>query len=96
MSGQQIFLGYMFKHLKSGGLFIIEDLDTSRESWGPTYNSYPFTEKNTLWMIEYFIKNNKIVSDFILPNELEYLNNNIAEIHLEKGKNSEIAFIVKK
>jgi hypothetical protein len=96
MSGQQIFLGYMFKHLKSGGLFIIEDLATSRESWGSTYNSYPFTEKNTLWMIEYFIKNNKMVSDFILPDELEYLNNNIAEIHLEKGKNSEIAFIVKK
>lgn len=96
MSGQQVFLGYMFKYLKPGGVFIIEDLDTSRSKWGSSYNSYPFTEINTLYMIEYFIKNNKIISDFMLEDEKNYLNNNISDIYLEKGKNSEIAFIIKK
>lgn len=97
MSGQQIFLGYMFKYLKSGGVFVIEDLCTSNISkWGPTYNSHPTTDKTTLWMIEYYIKHKKIVTDFMLEDEIKYLEENISEMYLETANNSEIVFIVKK
>jgi demethylmacrocin O-methyltransferase len=97
MSGQQIFLGYMFKHLKSGGIFVIEDLCTSDiNKWGPSYNSYPMTDKTTLWMINYYIKHKKIITDFMLEDEIKYLEDNISEMYLETANNSEIAFIIKK
>lgn len=96
MSGQQIFLGYMFNHVRTGGLFIIEDLCTSDYSWGPTYNSFPYTEYTTLWMLKHFMKTGKIISDFITSEEKKYLEENIKEMFIEKGNNSEICFIVKK
>jgi hypothetical protein len=101
MSSQQIFLGCMFKYLKSGGLFVVEDLATSRsniidKTGQLQYNSFPKTEKNTLWVFENYIKTGRIESDFMSSNEIEYLNNNIKELYIEKGKNSEICFIVKK
>lgn len=93
MAGQQIFLGFMFKHLKSGGLFVIEDLFTSRDG---RYNQGPTTDKTTLWMAENYIKSGKIESDFMRKDEIEYLNDNILEFNLEKGRYSEIIFIIKK
>lgn len=101
MSSQQIFLGYMFKHLKSGGLFVIEDIATSYSTnidytGKLQYNSWPYTDKTTLWMIKNYIENKRIESDFMYEDEIKYLNDNIQEVFLEKGKNSEIAFIVKK
>ena len=101
MSSQQIFLGYMFKYLKSGGLFIVEDLLTGKSdiidrTGQLQYNSFPKTEKTTLWVFENYIKTGRIESDFMSSNEIEYLNNNIKELYIEKGKYSEICFIVKK
>jgi demethylmacrocin O-methyltransferase len=101
MSSQHIFFGCMFKHLKSGGLFVIEDISTSYSTnidftGKLQYNSWPHTNKTTLWVIKNYIENKSIESDFMYKEEIEYLNNNIKEVFLEKGKNSEIAFIVKK
>lgn len=96
MSGQQIFFGYMFKNLRSGGLFVIEDLCTSNISWGSTYNSFPYTEYTTLWMLQQYVKTGKIISDFITSDEKKYLEENIDEMFIEKGNNSEICFIIKK
>lgn len=93
MASQQIFLGYMFPHLKSNGIFVIEDLHTSK--MGGNYNT-PYTDKNTLWMLQNYIINKEIKSDFITNKEIDYLHENIKEIYVEKGKNSEIAFIIKK
>lgn len=93
MTGQQIFLGYMFKYLKSGGIFVIEDLFTSKDR---RYNHDPYTEKTTLWMAENYLKTGKIESDLMTTEEIDYLNNNILEFKLEKGSYSEIIFIIKK
>ena len=93
MASQQIFLGYMFQYLKSGGVFVIEDLHTSR--FGGVYNT-PHTDKNTLWMLENYINTHTIDSDFMVKKEIEYLNNNIKNVYIEKAKNSEITFIIKK
>lgn len=95
MSSQQIFLGYMFKYLKSGGIFVIEDLHTSNNGESQ-YNKNPYTNKTTLWMIKNYLEKNVIESDFMTKEEINYLNNNIKEVFLEKGKNSEIVFILKK
>jgi hypothetical protein len=93
MASQQIFLGYMFPYLKSGGIFVIEDLHTSRA--GGVYND-PYTDKNTLWVFENYVNNNEIKSDFMTSDEIHYLNDNIKNLYIEKGKNSEITFIIKK
>jgi hypothetical protein len=101
MSSQQKFLGYMFKYLKSGGIFVVEDLSTSKNtqvdrSGGLQYNSFPYTDKTTLWMFENYLNTKKIESDFMTEEEIEYLENNIFELHIEKGIYSEITFIIKK
>jgi len=93
MSSQQIFMGYMFKHLKSGGIFVMEDLHTS--NMGGQYNT-PYTNKSTLWVLENYLKTGVIMSDFMTKEELDYINNNIKEVLIERATNSEIAFIIKK
>ena len=47
-------------------------------------------------MIKNYLEKNVIESDFMTKEEIDYLNNNIKEVFLEKGKNSEIVFILKK
>jgi hypothetical protein len=98
VSSQQIFFGFMFKYLKSGGYLVIEDLHTShspqRDSTGQLqYNSFPFTEWNTIKMLNHFIETGKIISDFITEEEKEYIENNVDSIFMEHGKNSPICFI---
>lgn len=101
MSSQQKFLGFMFRNLKSGGVFVSEDLHTSYsknidKTGKLQYNSFPYTEKTTLWMFQNYLNTKKIDSDFMTEDEIKYLENNISEIYIEKGKNSEIVFIIKK
>lgn len=47
-------------------------------------------------MIENYLKNNRIESEFMLEEEKDYLNNNIQKMELYKGTQSEIVFITKK
>lgn len=101
MSSQQKFLGFMFKYLKSGGIFVIEDLSTSKSNnvdrtGSLQYNSFPYTDKNTLWVFENYLNTKKIESDFMTKEEITYLEDNISELHIEKGTYSEITFIIKK
>lgn len=92
MKQQQITLGFMFKHLKSGGIFIIEDLHTS---YMPQYNPTR-TNNTTLNMLQNYIETKKMISEFMTVEEMDYLNNNIGELILHKGNESEIVFIIKK
>ena len=93
MEQQQVTLGYMFPFLKSGGIFVIEDLHTSYKwaNYNPTQTLY-----DTLKMLGEFKVTKEIKSDFMTLEEKEYLNENIASIEIFKGKESEIAFIIKK
>jgi hypothetical protein len=92
----QTVLGFMFPYLKSGGIFIIEDLHTSYSPSKDVYNSFPETSKTTLWMLQHYIETKQIESDFMTSDEIDYLEEHIDHIVIERGKNSEIAFIVKK
>lgn len=91
MHQQQITLGTMFKYLKPGGVFVIEDLHTCGN---PAYTRDGDTE--TLNMLRVFKATGTIVSNCITPDEIEYLESNILEINIEQGNVSEIAFIIKK
>jgi hypothetical protein len=94
MEQQLVTLGYMFKHLKSDGIFVIEDLHTSYLS-PQGYN--PTGTKNTaLNVLIEFQKNKKIVSEFMTDSEVDYLNNHMNTCIIHKGNHSEISFITKK
>lgn len=96
MRSNQTLLGHMFRHLVSGGIYIIEDLHTSYSNNPDIYNSFPQTDKNTLWMLQNYLNTGTIESDFITHDEKQYLESNISDIVIERGLNSEIAFIFKK
>jgi hypothetical protein len=87
MRDQQITLGVLFKSIKSGGIFILEDLHTSvsvkenNESiWGKK------NETITLDMLERFNETGKIESDFLTDDEARYLEENIKECKIYKLK----------
>jgi len=93
MQQQLVTLGYMFKHLKPGGIFVIEDLHTSK--FAPhAYN--PTNAKTALKVLEDYVVDKKIVSEFITNEESDYLNKNILSCEINMAKISEICFIIKK
>jgi len=76
---QQKSLGCLFKQLKSGGMYIIEDLHTSTmEGFGLPPNH----ENNALNMLNKYEKNKIIDSVYIEKEDIEYLNNNIKNIEI--------------
>lgn len=91
MHQMQITLGTMFKYLKTGGVFVIEDLHTCGI---PEYNRGGDTE--TTEMLETFITTGKIVSNCMTAEEVSYLEHHIDTVNLEQGNVSKIAFITKK
>jgi len=97
---QQITFASFMKSLKSGGLFIIEDLHSSIEvkipekrdvwGWGDP------TKITTLELLENFIDKKEIISDYLDEEEKEYLKNNIKSIQIFKlGPTSITSVIVK-
>lgn len=78
MRQQQISFGVLFKHLKNGGLYILEDLHTSR------YNSY-ITKNDlitTLDMLYSFSYTNNLISNHITNDEKEYIESNVENIFI--------------
>ena len=88
MHDQQITLATLFKSIKSGGIYILEDLHTSLEArmpekawcgWGDASKTI------TLDMLNNFIETRKIESDYMTDEEKEYLNNNIESIEIYRS-----------
>ncbi len=90
MGQQQISFGTLFKYLKPGGLYFIEDLHTSY--W--PFNGYEVVYGNvkidtnsdktntTLKMIRDYLATKKLSSMFLTPEETAYLNDQIADCKL--------------
>ena len=90
---QIISLFLLFKKIKPGGLFIIEELD-----FPDTRNDMNLkNEKPSLREILKKIKKKEIFnSDYILPNDKKYFLENFYEIEVLRGNFNEIAIIQKK
>lgn len=98
---QQITLAYFFKSLKSGGIYVLEDLHSSIEVNIP--------EKTKLWgwgepgfitpleLLENFQKDRIIISDYLTEEEKNYLQENIASVEIfHLAPTSITSIIVKK
>jgi hypothetical protein len=76
-------LGHMFSYLNSGGIYVCEDLHTSYSKM------YCNTKISTLKMLEDYNRINKIESNIIPSNKLEYLNTHIEKVDIfYKNKNA--------
>ena len=83
----------LFKVLKSGGVFVIEELDFPNVRKDMNQNN----EKPTLRDILLLVKNNKdFNSKLVSKLQKDYFLDNVLSIEILKGKFNEIAFIQKK
>jgi hypothetical protein len=98
MHHQQISFGHLFKNLKSGGIYVIEDLHTShpRHPFPPLAFQLSESDTRTLDMLIEFNETGKMNSMFMTEEEQRYLEENIASCTIHKANQSEIAFIIKK
>ena len=99
MKDQQTIFGKLFKSLKSGGVFIIEDLHSSVEcrmpgkewcNWGDP------TKTTTLDVLNLYNETGKIQSDYLTVEQCEYLENNIASCEILTGHVESLTSIIKK
>ena len=90
MKQHQISISVLFKHLKSGGVYVIEDLHTCE------IPHYLGEDLKTTKMLRDFQVDGKIRSRHIKIEESIYLEENIESVEIIKTKESEIAVIYKK
>jgi hypothetical protein len=81
MRQQQISFGFLFKHLKKGGVYILEDLHTSRYGFNTGYvgKSDLIT---TLDLLTNFKNTTNIISNHMTDEEKVYLEENIESIEI--------------
>jgi hypothetical protein len=83
MEQQQVSFGFMFKHVKPGGFYIIEDVHTSIYThYGDEYGATINGEKTTLAMIDNFIRTGTVKSDYMTPEEKNALTAHIEYCNL--------------
>jgi hypothetical protein len=78
MHQQQISLGSLFPALKSGGLYIIEDVHTSFPEMHPGFGVHADGRNSTYVLIERFLRTGELCSAYLSAAENEYLRANIA------------------
>jgi hypothetical protein len=77
MNHQQVSLGFLFKYLKPGGYYVIEDLHMSLPRFWKGYGLLPDESNSTLNMILDFLKEMRLASYHMPPTEERYLTRNI-------------------
>jgi len=78
MFQQQTSIACLFKHVKSGGYYILEDLHTSRME---RFND-PNCVKTSLDMLMEYGETQKITSNYMTPEEIAYLEQNIESVYI--------------
>lgn len=94
---QQITLAYFLRSLRSGGMYVLEDLHSSIEvnmpekaiwGWGEPGKTTP------LDMLERFMETGKVTSDYLTEEECAYLEQNIASVEIFKLAPTSITSII--
>ncbi len=97
MKQQQVSFGVLFKKLKKGGLYILEDLHTSRlDQFGTIHKDDFITTLDMLYTIQY-TKN--VISNHITDDEKEYIKDNVDDIRIwtrTPEYNQSVTSIIKK
>lgn len=100
MFDQQITFATIFKALPAGSLYILEDLHTSLECRMPEKAIFGWgdpTRTTTLEMLEEFNRTGTIRSDYLTPEECEYLANHIQSCTIHRVTDHSItSAIIKK
>lgn len=78
MEQQQISLGVLFPTLKSGGLYIIEDVHTSFPDLYAGFGVEPDGQNSTYAMIDRFVRSGSMRSKYLSEPEADYLDKNIS------------------
>ncbi len=83
MEQQQVSFGYLFKHVKAGGLYVIEDVHTSIYAvYQDRFGAMASGENTTLAMIDNFVRTGNVESRYMTTGERDYLTSNIASCNL--------------
>jgi demethylmacrocin O-methyltransferase len=93
MHQQQLSFGYLYKFLRNGGYYIIEDLQTSYDAGFNSTN----TQYNSALMVELFKRTGIIVSDYISDEDKQHIQEAVksCEIYKVKPLESELAVFIK-
>ena len=85
MDHQQVSFGFLFKHLNPGGYYIIEDVHTSLPKYypDPAFKVNENGSNTTLYMLEHFIRNSEILSQYMTVEEMTYIENNVETIDIQ-------------
>jgi len=87
MEQQQVSLGFLFPYIKNGGIYVLEDLHTSLPGSRPRFGLKKDLTNSTLKMLENFISDGKIISEYMSEEEILYLNSNIEYCEIFKNPN---------
>jgi hypothetical protein len=97
MKQQQVSFGMLFKRLKKGGIYILEDLHTSRlEQLGTIHKYDLITSLDMLYTLQY-TKN--LISNHITDEEKDYIQNTVEDIRIwtrTPEYNQSVTSIIKK
>lgn len=100
MEQQQVSLGFLFKHVRPGGYYVIEDVHTSLPALWKGYGVEQGGRNTTLRMLENFVRstNSTITSQYMLPDEIAHLNAQIESVNISyrPGTRSIAAILRKK
>lgn len=82
MRQQQVSFGHLFKHLKPGGFYFIEDLHTSywerdRTLYGNTIDINEDRSNTTVGFIERYLDTGRFSSEYLTDDECRYLEENV-------------------
>lgn len=97
MEMQQVSFGYLFPYVRSGGLYIIEDIHTSFMS-KEQYAAEPDGSNTTFIMIVNYMVTGKMLSKYLNQAEQDYLSSNIEYCNLfsRDGKKTMMCIFKKK
>jgi hypothetical protein len=100
MEQQQASFGFLFPHVRPGGFYTIEDIQTSLRSLYSTFDVEPDQGNSTLTMIFKYFGSAipKFSSRYMLPDEIAYLDAQVetADLHLASNGRHSMMCIFKK